>query len=312
MFKRRVLSGLAAICFASLATLGSAQAESGVALVIGNSAYKNAQPLTTVYADADATAQTLQSAGFDVTEYHDVAQADTGAVMRDFLTKVQSAGPDTVAFLYLSGYATQFNGDDYFVPSDAKIDKDTDIPGEALRVADVTDELAKLTTRAAVVVIDGSRANAFGQAGGAPPAQGLAMVSAPQGMLIAYAAQPGAVAPDGDGPYSLFAGTLNTVMREPGHTLDEIFKVVRLNVAQATNEAQTPWSASALTSDVQVVRGCRDAGERGRSHSAIARARAAQRRRRRPPRSPRPRRTRTRSARSAETPRCKRRSRKTR
>jgi uncharacterized caspase-like protein len=243
----------ASIFFLGIAALNPAFADgSGVALVIGNSAYKNAKALPTAIADADATAQTLQAAGYDVTEYHDVAQADIGPVMRDFLTKVQNAGSNTVAFLYFSGYAMQFNGDDYLVPSDANITKDTDIPGEALRLTDVTDELANLQTQAEIVVVDGSRANGFDQSGGAPSAPGLAIMNASPGMLIAYSTQPGTVAPDGNGPYSLFAGSLNTTMRQPGYTFGEIFKITRLNVSQATNGVQVPWTASALSGDVRL------------------------------------------------------------
>ena len=64
--------------------------------------------------------------------------------LRDFLDKAQASGPDTVAFVYLSGYGVQLDGDNYFVPVDAKIAADQDVAIEALRVSDYTKRLAGL------------------------------------------------------------------------------------------------------------------------------------------------------------------------
>src|SRR4029077_1631141 len=88
--------------------------------------------------DAGLIAQTLQAAGFDVAGARDLDGEALRGALRDFLDKAQTSGPDTVAFVYLSGYGVQLDGDNYFVPVDAKIAAAADAPVEALRVSDYT------------------------------------------------------------------------------------------------------------------------------------------------------------------------------
>jgi uncharacterized caspase-like protein len=109
------------------------QAEKRLALVIGNGAYQ-AQALPTTANDAGLIAQTLQAAGFDVVGARDLDQDTLRRTLHDFLDKASASGPDTVAFIYLSGYGVQLEGENYFVPVDAKIARDTDVSIEAIRV----------------------------------------------------------------------------------------------------------------------------------------------------------------------------------
>src|SRR5262252_7281068 len=106
-----------------------------IALVVGNSGYQ-AAPLKTAANDAGLIAQTLQAAGFDVVGARDLDQESMRRALRDFLEKATAAGPDTVAFVYLSGHATQLEGENYFIPVDAKIGRDVDVAAEAVRVSD--------------------------------------------------------------------------------------------------------------------------------------------------------------------------------
>src|SRR5438034_9163717 len=99
---------------------GAAQAEKRIALVIGNAAYQ-AGALATPANDAGLVAQTLQAAGFDVVGARDLDQDSLRRAFRDFLDKATAAGADTVAFIYVSGYGVQLEGENYFVPVDAKI-----------------------------------------------------------------------------------------------------------------------------------------------------------------------------------------------
>jgi uncharacterized caspase-like protein len=69
--------------------------------------------------------------------------------MRDFLTKANASGPNTVVFVYLAGYGVQYQGDNYFVPVDAQIANATDVPVEALRITDFSRSLAGINIAAA-------------------------------------------------------------------------------------------------------------------------------------------------------------------
>src|ERR1700676_5146174 len=130
---------MASIFFASVTN--AQQPEKRIALVIGNAAYQS-EALPTAANDAGLIAQTLQAAGFDVLGARDLDQDTLRRTIRDFLEKATVSGPDTVAFVYLSGYGVQLEGENYFVPVDAKIAQATDVPVEAVRLSDYTRPLA--------------------------------------------------------------------------------------------------------------------------------------------------------------------------
>ena len=112
-----------------------AQQEKRFGLVIGNSDYPNGQ-LPTSANDAGLIAQTLQASGFDVMGARDLDGDALRNTFRDFVDKVAAEGPGAVAFVYLSGHGVQYEGENYFVPIDARIDRDVDVPLRALRLND--------------------------------------------------------------------------------------------------------------------------------------------------------------------------------
>jgi len=230
---------------------GAALAQPRNALVIGNGAYENAPVLKTPATDAAIVAETLQAAGYEVTELRDIRQAAIGQSMRTFLDKVAAGGPTGTAFVYYSGYAARSDGQNYLVPIDALINGPDDIADEAFRLNDLLDELAKTPLAARIVVLDASRDHKFGD-GRKPVPKGLATAKKIPGMLLAYAAAPGAVSNDGDGDYSLYTGALVTQMRQPGFDMEKIVKNTRLEVRQKTDGAQSPWMVSALENEVRL------------------------------------------------------------
>ena len=242
---RTIIAALFAVLSIALVFVPSAaHAEKRIALVIGNAAYQ-AGALNTPANDAGLIAQTLQAAGFDVVGARDLDQDSLRRAFRDFLEKATSSGPDTVAFIYLSGYGVQLEGENYFVPIDAKIARDADVTAEALRVSDYTRPLAALKLKSGIVVLDTARANPFAKSG-PPLAGGLAMVEPEPGLLIAFNAAPGTVAPEGQGPYGPYAQALAEMMREGGLPLAEVFDRARLRVNDVTKGAEVPWHASKI------------------------------------------------------------------
>ncbi len=226
----------------------AAHAEKRIALVIGNAGYQ-AGALNTPANDAGLIAQTLQASGFDVVGARDLDQDSLRSAFRDFVDKASASGTDTVAFIYLSGHGLQLEGENYFVPVDAKIARDTDVPLEALRVSDYTRPLAALGLKASIVVLDAARVNPFAKSG-QPLAGGLALVEPEPGTLIAFNAAPGTVAPEGQGPYGPYAQALAEMMREAGLPLADVFERTRLRVNDMTKGAQVPWHASRVQTAV--------------------------------------------------------------
>ncbi|UPJ53115.1 caspase family protein [Bradyrhizobium sp. 200] len=215
------------------------QPEKRIALVVGNAAYAKS-PLATAANDAGLIAQTLQAAGFDVIGARDLDGDTLRKSFRDFIQKAESSGPDTVAMVYLAGYGLQLAGDNYFVPVDSAINRDTDVPIEALRTGDYIRQLASLPLKAGIVVLDAARQQPFvsGQI-----ASGLALVEADPHMLIAFNAAPGTVAPAEQGPYGIYAQSLAEMIRTGGLPLPEVFNRVRLRVNEASKGAQVPWDS---------------------------------------------------------------------
>jgi len=144
-----------------LATAFSASAnpaEKRIALVIGEANYQ-VGALQTSANDAGLIAQTLQAAGFDVVGARDLDEDSLRHAFRDFVEKASGSGPDTVAFVYFSGFGLQFEGENYLVPIDTTISRGAEVPSKGVRVSDYIRPLAALPLKARIIVLDAARAN---------------------------------------------------------------------------------------------------------------------------------------------------------
>ena len=146
-----VLAVLAAFVTSSAFAQQGEQAR--FAFVIGNDLYQEA-PLPTAANDAGLIADTLKSAGFEVTGARNLDQDTLRSSYREFLEKVAAAGPGSVAVVYLSGYGLQFEGENYLVPAGAQVARDSDIPLNAVRLSDLTKPLAGLAAAAKIAIFD--------------------------------------------------------------------------------------------------------------------------------------------------------------
>ncbi len=239
---RRIISGVAAAAAMLFLFALPAQAQQRIALVIGNAAYAKG-PLKTSLADGGLVAEALTSIGFEIVEGADVNQTDLRGLFRDFIAKVEAAGPDTIAVVYFSGYGLEFEGDNYLIPTDARLDRDSDIPIDAVRLFDLLRPLADLPAAAKVVILDATRPLPF-QIQGGRLAPGLGAIATVPGLLVAFSSAPGMAAEDGPGPYGAYATAIAEMVREPGLNLDTMFARIRLRTNEATNGMQTPWNVS--------------------------------------------------------------------
>ena len=215
-----------------------------IALVIGEATYADGA-LPTTANDAGLVAQVLQAAGFDVVGARDLDQKSVRESLRDFLDKANAAGPDMQAFVYFSGRAFQYAGDNYLAPVDARISRASDAPIEAVKLSDFTHALAAAPGLARVVVIDGARPNPYAQQGD-PLAGGLALVDPETNSVIAFNAAPGAIGVDDSGDYGVYAKSLAGLLRQGGVDINDVLSQVRIDVNQKTQGAQIPWSNGKL------------------------------------------------------------------
>jgi hypothetical protein len=228
-----------------------ASAESRVALVMGQSAYRVVPALPNAENDGKRMAELLGNAGFDVTVARDLAQNDMRQTISDFAAKVAASGPDTVALVFYAGHGLQIDGENYLVPIDVDPKREADIPLQAVRLNDLMNTLGALPTRMRIIMLDACRNNPF-PALNHTAGHGLAIVdtkAGTSGSFISFSTSPGAEAEDGTGADSPYTTAVLSVAKEPNLPIEEAFKRVRVAVNQTTDGRQVPWESSSLTSD---------------------------------------------------------------
>jgi uncharacterized caspase-like protein len=117
-----VTAGFVLALWMQAAPVSAQQAAARLGFVVGNAEYAHA-PLSAALDDAGLVAEALRSVGFEVTEGANLTQVDFVRSFRDFLSKLEAAGPDAVGFVYVSGYGFAFEGDNYLVAVDARLDR---------------------------------------------------------------------------------------------------------------------------------------------------------------------------------------------
>jgi uncharacterized caspase-like protein len=220
-----------------------------LALVIGNSSYKNAPPLGNPGNDAKAISETLRQSGFDVTLKLDATRDDMAAAMRAHVQTL--AARKAVGLFYFAGHGLQLAWRNYLVPVDAAVRRLDDIQGACVDLTSLIDGINKASNPMNVVILDACRDNPFGDI--RVENRGLSQIDVPHSTLLAYATAPGNVASDGDGANGLYTENLLREMRVPDAKIEDVFKRVRLNVRRRTNGQQIPWESTSLEEDFWFV-----------------------------------------------------------
>jgi Caspase domain len=225
----------------------AAREENRIALVIGNSAYRES-PLRNPVNDARAMTKTLRDLGFTVLAHENATKRTMETAVIEFGRKLADGG---VGLFYYAGHGLQVRGRNFLVPVDAEIDSEAATRIAAVDVDLLLEQMAEARNRVNVVILDACRNNPFERKlRGA--SRGLAPVDAARGTLVAYATAPGSVAADGEGANGLYTEELLQALRVPGLKVEEVFKRVRVAVTERSKGAQTPWESSSLTGDLVV------------------------------------------------------------
>jgi uncharacterized caspase-like protein len=230
----------AAALFSILTT--PAFADYRVALVIGNSAYARVPPLPNPVHDAEDVAATLKQSSFETIVATDLDKAGMDEAMIKFARAARTAD---VAMFYYTGHALQFGGINYLVPVDAQLSDEADLR-RLVRVDDVVADMQP-AKNLRILVLDSCRDNPFtaqlqrsiGPARSASIGRGLAKIDSPEGMIIAFATQPGRTADDGDGRNSPYT-TAFLKNIEAKEEIGTIFRRISADVYQTTHQTQLP------------------------------------------------------------------------
>jgi hypothetical protein len=219
-----------------------------IALVIGNSAYKNVPALTNPARDADTIASSLRAVGFKTVQLRsDLTREKLTDALQSFAAEADKAD---WAVVYFAGHGLEVNGTNYLIPVDARLAIDRDVEFEAVPLDRVMSAVSG-AKRLRLVLLDACRDNPFANQMRRSVAtrsigRGLTNVEPEAGTLVVYAAKHGQVALDGDGGNSPFVTALTKRMNTPGLEVRRLFDHVRDDVLEMTNRAQQPFSYGSL------------------------------------------------------------------
>jgi TPR repeat protein len=232
------------VILAGLLLAGTADGKDRIALVVGNSAYRNVAPLDNPKNDAALVARTLQELGFTLIGGGAQINLDKAALDRAVQSFSQRMQGADVALFYYAGHGVQIRGSNYLVPVDANPTREADVDFQMMDVNLVLRQMEGSSTRLNLVILDACRNNPFGSRGLRGTEPGLAQMRAPEGTLISYATQPGNVAQDGSDGDSPYTKALAATIRRPGLDIFQTFNEVGLAVERLTGGAQQPWTSS--------------------------------------------------------------------
>jgi uncharacterized caspase-like protein len=223
---------------------GAASAERRVALIIGNSNYKNVQPLANPARDATAVAALFKKAGFEVVESKlDLGNTAMRRTIREFTGTAKNAD---IAVVYYAGHGIEFDGTNYLIPIDAELASDVDVEDETIsldRIMRMLDPVKRLR----LVILDACRENPFGKkmtrtVASRSMGRGLAKIEVTTtDTLVAFAAKAGMTAADGIGDHSPFTAALLDSLAIPGLDVRIAFGRVRDEVMKSTDNKQEPY-----------------------------------------------------------------------
>lgn len=218
-----------------------------VALVIGNSTYRQIPRLINPIHDARIVGQALKKAGFELVgggPLLDLTRTDMERAIQTFGMEL-SRYPKSAGLVYFAGHGVQVNGVNYLMPVEANPSRTADLPRQMIDATHLLTEMEDSRTGLNILILDACRNNPFGGRGIRQTSTGLAQMQAPKGSMIVYATQPGNIAQDGPpGQNSPFAKALAASLVEPGVDLFGTFNAVGLRVAETTAGSQQPWISS--------------------------------------------------------------------
>ncbi|MGD1960222.1 MAG: caspase domain-containing protein [Fulvivirga sp.] len=224
-----------------------------IALLIGNSNYKNGGSLKNPVNDARAMGAELRNLGFDVMTHFDLSQSAMKKAIDEFGQKLRSY---EVGLFYYAGHGIQAKGRNYMIPVEADLKNEQQVEYDCIAADRVLAFMDYAESKVNIVVLDACRNNPFERSWRrAANGNGLAFMNAPTGSLIAYATSPGTTASDGEGSNGLYTSALLKYMKTPGLTIEQMFKRVRSEVEERSGKTQVPWESTSLKGEFYFVPG---------------------------------------------------------
>jgi hypothetical protein len=207
------------------------------ALVIGAQNYTSLPPLRNSLTDAKDLSNVLESKGFKVETLLD---PKTNNEIKDAIIRYKNAMQDVVGgvgIIFYAGHGMQFEGNNYIIPTTAKLELSSDLDDRCLKMNAVMSVLNATNKSLNILFLDACRTiPSFNR----DLEQGWTKVNAPRGSIIVFATEAGKVASDGNGKNGLFTSKLLNRINEPGLNISDVIKKVKQDVFAESNERQLP------------------------------------------------------------------------
>lgn len=241
----------------------AASADEKVALVIGNSDYRNVGKLPNPVNDAADIAESLKRLGFNVKHLTDVDYDGFRHALIDFGNAAKTADK---AIIFYAGHGVEIDGKNWLIPVDARINSAVDVYAEAINLETLID-ISVYPKVLGLVILDACRNDPFAAstasagrsiandgagasktkrtkaAATAAPvhatARGLAPVEINDNVLVAFAAAAGTTASDGADRNSPYSGALLRYVEKPDLEINYLFRNVHDDVLSET-KTQSP------------------------------------------------------------------------
>lgn len=220
----------------------------GLALVIANAEYQSQPKLPSCKKDGHDVAEKLMELNFDILYHSDTTRSKLLTAIAEF---IEQADLYSVLVVYYSGHGVQIDGENYLVPIECTYTpvKSVFIASSLVSINTITSYMNDHNEKTNILILDACRTGlSFVKNIGS---KGLAEISAGNGTLIAFATSPNTYAlcdssADGNGYYT---NRLLEHIDHPNLKIEDMFKLVRRDVAMDTSNQQIPWESTSLNKD---------------------------------------------------------------
>lgn len=259
-----MLRRLAPALLLSLILAAPALAQSRLALVVGNDAYQNVDPLRKAVNDARAISESLRRLGFTVVTGENLQRRDFVRTVAELENRIK---PGDTVFIFYAGHGVEIDGANYLLPIDVpKVSPGQQgvLKDEAISTDGLIQRLQAKGTRQQILVLDACRENPFRDSTGRSVGgrRGLAPTQTSNGVFILYSAGIGQTALDrlddkDNNPNSVFTRTLVPLMENPNLSLVTLAKEARSKVASLAStigHTQSPAYYDEIDGDLFLAR----------------------------------------------------------
>lgn len=217
-----------------------------LALIIGNSKYQRVGTLKNPQNDATDIASILSTLGFEVDYYLDLNISKMETAVRDYLLKLDEF---STGLFFFAGHGMQIDGINFLVPTDCELKDKAKTMLSCFNINKYLEGISHYKGKTNICILDACRDNPYSVSSRDIISGFAPFTYQPKGTIIAYSTSPDNSASDGDGSNGLYTGVLKDALQIPNLKIEEMFKSVRKNVMELSNDEQISWEHSSLVGD---------------------------------------------------------------